>query len=273
MRDTPSLDDQPSIGEWRFDIDSAALLQPGRTKRLEDRAARTLALLFQRRGEVVSKAQILEEVWKGRTVSDNSVAIVIADLRRALGENSRAPQHIETVGKRGYRLRVAADAVSLPEPSTDHPEPSSQSARGRGTLAAGAALVFVFVILVAIGMFATSRTPPVLLLLDPVRNETGEPRYAPLTTALAALIQERAARMPGLVATDVGVGRVEVRGARRLEMRSRLIIWNDTPTLSLAAVDPSNGKIFWSGMAVGQPNMIADAAIRQMADFQHHLSR
>jgi len=104
-----------------------------------------------------------------------------------------------------------------------------------------------------------------------VRNDTGDGRYEPLARSLAALVEERAARMPGVVATDAGSKPADTYAGRRLEMRSRLIIWNDTPTLSLAAVDRSDGRVVWSGMAVGQPDTIAAATIGQLADFRHHL--
>jgi DNA-binding winged helix-turn-helix (wHTH) protein len=258
------VNDQPIIGDWRFDIASAALTQRGCTKRLEDRSARTLALLCVRRGEVVSKADILEEVWQGRTVSDNSVAIVIADLRRALGESSRAPHHIETIGKRGYRLRAAPDIPVDPETPIG-------AVCGRRAMWMWSGIAAVAAVLIVILMRATQPTPVIALMLGPVRNDTGEGRYEPLARSLAALVEERAARMPGVVATSASAQPADVRVGRRLEMRSRLIIWNDTPTLSLAAIDRSDGRVVWSGMAIGQPDAIAAATIGQLADFRRHL--
>lgn len=258
------MNDQHIIGDWRFDIASAALTQPGSTRRLEDRSARTLALLCARRGEVVSKADILLEVWQGRTVSDNSVAIVIADLRRALGESSRAPQHVETIGKRGYRLRAAPDVPAEPGPPIER-------ARGRRAIWLWSGIAAVAALVIMILMRATQPTPAVALMLGPVRNDTGDGRYEPLARSLAALVEERAARMPGVIATDAGAKPAYARGGRQLEMRSRLIIWNDIPTLSLAAIDRSDGRVMWSGMAVGRPDAIAAATIGQLADFRQHL--
>lgn len=258
------MNDQLIIGDWRFDIASATLTQPGCTKRLEDRSARTLALLGRRRGDVVSKTEILAEVWQGRTVSDNSVAIVIADLRRALGESSRAPYHIETIGKRGYRLRAVPDVPAEPSPPIER-------TRDRRVIRMGNAIAAVAALLIVILIRAAQPTPVVALMLGPVRNDTGDGRYEPLARSLAALVEERAARMPGVIATDTGAKLDHARGGRQLEMRSRLIIWNDTPTLSLAAIDRSDGRVVWSGMAVGRPDTIAAATIGQLADFRQHL--
>ncbi len=153
------VNDQPTLGDWRFDIESAVLTQPGRTKRLENRSALTLELLCRRRGEVVSKAAILGEVWRGRAVSDNSVAIVIADLRRALGEDSRAPVHIETVAKRGYRLNLGLETASAPS------SPANERRGARPFWALGAVAVAA---LVAATISTFEPPHPLTLVFAPV---------------------------------------------------------------------------------------------------------
>jgi DNA-binding winged helix-turn-helix (wHTH) protein len=53
-------------------------------------------------------------------LSAHSLPIVIGQLRRALGEDARNPQYIETIPKRGYRLLgEGAPEVPLPR-STRH---------------------------------------------------------------------------------------------------------------------------------------------------------
>ena len=46
---------------------------------------------------------ILADVWAGRSQSDNSLSIVVGQLRKVLGDDRR--QLIESVPKRGYRLQ------------------------------------------------------------------------------------------------------------------------------------------------------------------------
>lgn len=256
------MSDQP-IGDWRFDTGSAELTKPGHQKRLEDRSARTLAFLCRHRGEVVSKADILQEVWSGRTVSPNSVAIVIADLRRALGEDARAPQYIETVGKRGYRLNQAPEAVPTPD-LRQRPARARPAALVLTGLAVGIAITFV---LIARAMQPASS---VEIILQPVHNETGQGRYDPLAKALTALVEERLTQVPAVIA-EIKAPAVGLHPQRRLDLTGRLITWNNTPTLSLAATDRVSGRVIWSGMAVGQPNTIADATISKLADLNRHL--
>ncbi|QSX77900.1 nSTAND1 domain-containing NTPase [Agrilutibacter solisilvae] len=93
------------------------LIQPDRllavgedgTVALEPRMMEVLVALAERAGEVVSAEQLLIEVWRGTFYGDNPVHKTMAQLRRRLGDDSRAPRYIETIRKRGYRLiaRVA----------------------------------------------------------------------------------------------------------------------------------------------------------------------
>ena len=63
-------------------------------------------MLCEAGGDVVSQEQLIDGVWQGRALSENSVAVVIGQLRRALDDDAREPRLIETIPKRGYRLRA-----------------------------------------------------------------------------------------------------------------------------------------------------------------------
>ena len=97
------------IGHWTF-VPSAHELRSGSARaRLQQRASATLSLLCERAGEVVSREEIIDRAWGRRHLSANSVAIVIGDLRRALGIGAGEPGSIETVPKAGYRLMPTAE--------------------------------------------------------------------------------------------------------------------------------------------------------------------
>lgn len=100
-----------------FTVDPAAnelVAGNGSRSRVEARAMDVLVVLHRRAGAVVSSDELLDLVWGGAAVSAHSVAIVISDLRKALGDDARKPRFIETVPKRGYRL-VAALETRPPE--------------------------------------------------------------------------------------------------------------------------------------------------------------
>lgn len=64
------------------------------------------------RGE---KDELLDGVWKDAFVTPNALTRVVAQLRRALGEDARAARYIETVPTRGYRF--IAEIKEKPEGS------------------------------------------------------------------------------------------------------------------------------------------------------------
>ena len=49
----------------------------------------------------MSKDEIIDAVWQGRFIADATLTRTIADLRRALGDDQRSHQFIETIPKRG----------------------------------------------------------------------------------------------------------------------------------------------------------------------------
>lgn len=63
-------------------------------------------------GVLVSKDELMRELWPGIAVTDNALTQVVSDLRRALGDMSSAPQFIETVARRGYRFIAPVDVVA-----------------------------------------------------------------------------------------------------------------------------------------------------------------
>lgn len=248
------------IGGWRFDVAGAALVGPAGERRLEHRAARTLELLCRRRGETVTHDEILAEVWNSRAVSANSVAVVIADLRRSLDDDARDPRHIATVAKRGYRLNsdAAANDDSPPSPASRRP-------------------LWVTAILLAAAVAAAalwlSRTPPrpIAILVEPVQNMTGLAQDDPLARALSELVAHRVSAETGTIAeTRDAPGRLAA-GQRPVRLDAKLILWNGQPTLSLTATNPAKRTILWSAMADGPADHLATSTIAAVHDFGAHV--
>jgi len=243
---------QHRIGEWRFDVAGATLGGPAGERRLEHRAARTLDLLCRRRGETVTHGEILGEVWDGRAVSPNSVAVVIADLRRSLGDDARDPRHIATIAKRGYRLNCDEHCQSSP------------SRRRLWPFVAIVSLLAATVTLVMLVRRPQAR--PLAVLVEPVQNATGLSTYDPLARALSELVTNRLTQETDALVVNAGAaGRSSAR--RSIRLTNRLILWNGQPTLSLAAINPATGAVLWSGMAAGPADRIAGTTIRALHGF------
>ena len=63
-----------------------------------------LIYLAEHHDQVVSRDQILDEVWNGVVVGDDALTAAIIKLRKALNDDSRNPRFIQTIPKKGYRL-------------------------------------------------------------------------------------------------------------------------------------------------------------------------
>jgi DNA-binding winged helix-turn-helix (wHTH) protein len=229
------------------------LLDGQEERPLEHRAARTLEVLCRCRGVLLSRDTLLAEVWNGRAVSSNSVAIVIADLRRALEDDPRNPAHIVTVPKRGYRLNdVAKDE---PPPEIDKAEP-----RPRPTvkwLAMGGVLVTVIAFALLRPVFQSPT-----LLVEPVLNESGRADLDPLAHALGQLVVSREASAHNVRAM-VPSENMPALPTRSLRLASRLIIWNHITTLALSVTNLS-GRVIWAAMVVAPPDRLAVATLRKL---------
>ncbi|MDI1241938.1 MAG: winged helix-turn-helix domain-containing protein [bacterium] len=89
-----------------FRLDRANLmLYRGETEvTLPPKAIETLAILVEKRGEIVSKDDLIEAVWKDAFVEDSNLSHYLYLLRKALGTRKDGKPYIETLRKRGYRF-------------------------------------------------------------------------------------------------------------------------------------------------------------------------
>lgn len=92
------------LGDCLVDPATRRVCRGDEIVRLSPKAMAVLGVLYEAGGDVLSRAELLEEVWKGVTVGEEVLTHAIAELRRALGDSSRQPRYIETVHKSGYRL-------------------------------------------------------------------------------------------------------------------------------------------------------------------------
>jgi Tol biopolymer transport system component/DNA-binding winged helix-turn-helix (wHTH) protein len=104
------------------------LIKAGETVPVEPRAFHVLLFLLRNPGRLVTKSEILDAVWKGSSVSDNSLTRSIALLRKLLGDDTREPRYIATVHTVGYRflsdVKVGADGGL--ETATPHDRSSAE---------------------------------------------------------------------------------------------------------------------------------------------------
>src|SRR5262245_2613497 len=92
------------FGPFTFDVQERLLSRSGQEIGLPPRVLGVLELLLKRAGEVVSRQEIIDTVWKDAFVTDTSLAEAVSVLRQALGDDPQSPTFIQTLHRRGYRF-------------------------------------------------------------------------------------------------------------------------------------------------------------------------
>ena len=97
--------------DFLLDPGAAELRRAGEVLALEPQVFDLLALLVAHHDRVVTRDEIVEQVWRGRIVSESAVSSRVNALRKALGDDGTAQRLIRTVHGRGFRFGVAPEAV------------------------------------------------------------------------------------------------------------------------------------------------------------------
>jgi DNA-binding winged helix-turn-helix (wHTH) protein/TolB-like protein len=99
-----------------FELDSGAgeLRKDGDRIKLPPQPLRVLELLVSRSGEVVTRTEIRERIWRDDTFVDfeQGLNFCVRQIREALGDTANTPRFIETLPRRGYRFLLPVDMLS-----------------------------------------------------------------------------------------------------------------------------------------------------------------
>ena len=103
----PALSREFSLGEWRVlpQLNRIRYSCTNEERQLEPRLIKLLCFLGANEERVLSREELVQELWPRVVVNENSLTRAISELRKQLqSQDSRAPNYIETIPKRGYRL-------------------------------------------------------------------------------------------------------------------------------------------------------------------------
>src|SRR5438270_3817378 len=93
-----------SFGVCDLDTDIFELRRAGVPVPIEPQVFNVLAYLIEHRDRVVSKNEILDNVWGDRFVSESALTTRIKACRRAIGDDGQQQRMIKTLHGRGYRF-------------------------------------------------------------------------------------------------------------------------------------------------------------------------
>jgi TolB-like protein/DNA-binding winged helix-turn-helix (wHTH) protein len=194
-------------------------------------------MLLERKGAIVTREEIKSRLWGDDTVVDfdRGINTTIQTLRRSLGDSADEPLYIETLARRGYRLRVPIEYLES-EPGTalekdrdEHqnastlntidPTRSQRQTRLRW-LASAMLLVLVGVVFASWRFFRPAGPPKpqrIVLAVLPFENLTGDPNKEYLADGLT---EETISQLSQLNPELLGViARTSVMGYKHKDTR------------------------------------------------------
>ena len=101
------------FGAFSFDDVARELRCGGQLVHLSPKAFELLAVLLRGRPGAVSKIDLHARLWPDTFVTDGSLAVLITEVRRALGDSAQRPAFIRTVNRFGYAF-VGDERVESP---------------------------------------------------------------------------------------------------------------------------------------------------------------
>ena len=99
------------FGPFRLDVEEHTLTRNDGSKSglLPEKAFQTLCILVQRRGRLLTKQELLADIWPDSFVEENNLDKCIHAIRQVLGEKPGEQKYIQTVRKHGYRFVAAVE--------------------------------------------------------------------------------------------------------------------------------------------------------------------
>jgi DNA-binding winged helix-turn-helix (wHTH) protein/TolB-like protein/Tfp pilus assembly protein PilF len=99
--------------DFRVEPRNYKIFRADHTVALEPKTFQILMFLLENHDRVVEKRELLDAVWKDVAVTENALTREVGKLRKALGDDPKAPKYVETVHTRGYRFIASVRTVEV----------------------------------------------------------------------------------------------------------------------------------------------------------------
>lgn len=256
------------FGEFELDLAEERLRRGGEPLNINHRMFQVLALLVERRGEIVRKDEFFEQVWAGSHVEDNNLTVAITGLRKALGDDARHARFIENVPRKGYRF--VADVETETHPSVIGAIETQIPARRSNPYRLGM-VIALFLLLVGAAAYSyrtfgiLGAAPRTIGSVAVLPFEISDPEAEYIADGLSETLANRLRVFPGVRVTDqraayeykgrtsdpIAVGRelgVAAVLTGRIEKRG------DQMTVFAELTDVAGGFVIWNREFPGSAN-------------------
>jgi DNA-binding winged helix-turn-helix (wHTH) protein len=100
------------LGSFTLDVETRQLLRDSEAIHLSPKAFELLKMLVDARPRAIGKVELHERLWPGTFVADANLAMLVAEIRKALQDDAHAPQFVRTLHGFGYAFSGAAVEVT-----------------------------------------------------------------------------------------------------------------------------------------------------------------
>src|SRR5207247_11466154 len=90
------------FADFELDETRRLLLKDGRTVALNSKTFDLLLALVERRGEIVTRDELLDKVWPDQFVEEGNLTVQVSTLRKIFGERTGEHRFVATVPGKGY---------------------------------------------------------------------------------------------------------------------------------------------------------------------------
>src|SRR5580704_12527482 len=129
-RTRPVAADVVKFGDFELDLRAYQVRRSGRSLKLERIPMEVLFLLVERRGQLVTREEIIEKLWGKNAFldTDNAINTAIRKIRQVLKDDPEQPRFVQTVTGRGYRfIGQTSEVLSPPTQAPAQEQPASSS--------------------------------------------------------------------------------------------------------------------------------------------------
>lgn len=108
-----------AFDDFRLDAENLMLYRGDEEISMQPKVVKTLAVLIENRGSIISKDELIEQVWSDSVVEESNLFQYLYRLRRTLGNCPDGRPYIETLKRRGFRFN--GNVVCLAPPEREEP--------------------------------------------------------------------------------------------------------------------------------------------------------
>ena len=104
------------VNQIEIDVSGNRVRREGIDYVLRYQTFHVLLYLLEQGGKLVSKEELTAAIWSDAAVTDNALTQCIAEIRKALGDDSRHPSYIKTISKVGYQFVAPVETIEADQP-------------------------------------------------------------------------------------------------------------------------------------------------------------